>query len=175
MVEFASPILLCPTLHPFNLYLGHRARSQLHPIIVWAPPFKEIITLAGRRSQSISQGLLRLRCQKSQVGKRCQWPARHQTSQRSQVLCERQLPRELFLPPGSFLCSLVAVRYSFIYIFIFFFLAKWPFSCSLIASISACHSERCLPVAGRFITVLIDIVSIPNSHGVLFSPLDSCV
>jgi len=45
------------------------------------------------------------------------------------------------------------------------------FFCSLIASIFACHSERCLPVAGRFITVLIGIVSIPISHGVLSSRL----
>ena len=68
--------------------LGHRARLQCYPVIVWPPPSKEVMMLAGRRSQSILQGLLRLRHQKSRVGKPCQRPARHQTGQPSQVLCE---------------------------------------------------------------------------------------
>jgi hypothetical protein len=144
MVEFAFPILLCQTLHLFNLYLGPRARPRCHPITVWAPPSKEITTLAGPRSQ-ISQGLRQSRCLKSQVGKRCRWLARRQTSQPSQVLCEKLLPHELFYP-GSFLCTLVVVRYT-LYLYIYFlFSRKMAFSlltdcqhiCMSFGALSAC-------------------------------------
>jgi len=71
---------------------------------------------------------------------------------------------ELMLSSLAASCApLFAVRYLLLSIYLFFSPAKWPFLYSLIASISACHSERCLPVASRFITVLIDIVSIPIS------------
>ena len=80
---------LCQTLRPFDLYLGCRTRPQHCPIIFWPPPSKEVMILPRRHSQSISQGLLRLRCQKPRVGELCQRPALHQTSQQSRVPCKR--------------------------------------------------------------------------------------
>jgi hypothetical protein len=160
MVEFASPIPPSQTLHPYNPSRHLRARPRRHLIMVWPPSFKEITTLDRRHSQWIFPGLLQLKCPKSQVGRPSRWQAHHQTSQPSRVLCEKQL---LHKPILSCLALSCCCDIRFIYIFIFSFSAKWLFTCSLIASISACHPERCLPVAGRFITVLIGIVSIPNS------------
>jgi len=79
-----------------------------------------------------------------------------------------------FFPLGSLLlrphrCEISAL---FIYLFYFFSLFFFPppqNGCySLIASTSACFLERFLPVASRFVIVLIGNVSIPISHGVLF-------
>ena len=163
MVEFAFPILLCRTLHLFNLYQGPRARPRCHPITVWAPPSREITTLAGPRSR-ISQGLRQSRCLKSLVGKRCRWLARRQTSQPSQVLCEKLLPHELFYPAWLLLVHARCCEIYALSIYLFLFSRKMAFSLLTDCQhISACHSERCLPVAGRFITVLIGIVSIPIS------------
>jgi len=74
-----------------------------------------------------------------------------------------------FIQPGSFLCTLVVVRYT-LYLYIYFlFSRKMAFSLLTDCQhISACLSERCLPVAGRFITVLIGIVSIPISMAYYF-------
>ena len=160
MVGFAFPMLPSQILHPFSRYQRLRARSQRHLTMVWPPSFKEITTLAGRHCRWIFQGVLQLKCPKSRVGRPSRWQAHRQTSHPSRVLCEKQLLHKLILFCLSLSCC-CDIR--FIYIFIFSFSAKWPFRCSLIASISACHPERCLPVAGRFITVLIGTVSIPIS------------
>jgi hypothetical protein len=166
MVEFAFPILPSQTLHPYNPYRRLRARPQRHLTMVWPPSFTEITTVDRRHSPWIFPRLLP-KCPKSQAGKPSRWQARHQTSQPSRVLCEKQLQHE----PILFWLFLVAVRYTF-YLYIYFFLfAKWLFTCSLIASISACHPERCLPVAGRFITCTHRHCIHSYLHGVLFSRL----
>ena len=160
MVGFAFRMLPCQTLRPFSRYRRLRARPQHHLIMVWPPLCMEITTLGGRHSRWIFQGVLQWKCPKSRVGKPSRWRARHQTSHPSRVHCEKQFLHKLILSCLALSCC-CDIR--FIYIFIFSFSAKWPFRCSLIASISACHPERCLPVAGRFITVLIGTVSIPIS------------
>jgi hypothetical protein len=154
------------TLHPFSPSRRLRARPQRHLTIVWPPSFKEITTPGGRHSRWIFQRHLQLKCPKLRVGRPSRWEARHQTSQPSRVLCEKQSPHKLIIS-----CLIPSCRCEIYGLSIYLF---FPFpqigliSCSLIASISACHPERCLPVAGRFITVLIGIVSIPNSMAYYF-------
>lgn len=159
-VGFAFPMLHCQTLHPFSPYQYLRARPRRH----LTTAFKKITTVVGRRSPWIFQRVLQLKYLKLRVGNPYQWLARHQASQPSRVPCEKQLLHEMSFYPAASSCTPMIFALS---IYLFYFPCKMAFFsffllfCSLIASISACHSERCLPVASRFITVLIGIVSIP--------------
>jgi hypothetical protein len=160
MVEFAFPTLLSQTLHPYNLYRRLRAKPQRHLTMVWPPSFKEITTAGRRHSRWIFPRLLQLKCPKSQAGRPSRWQARHQTSQPSPVHCEKLLPHKLNLSCFALSCCCEIYVLS---IYLFFLFPQNGFLLAHIASISACHPERCLPVAGRFITVLIGTVSIPIS------------
>lgn len=167
MVEYAFPMLPSRTLHPYNPYQRLRARLQRHLTMVWPPSFKEITTVDRRLSRWIFPRALQLKCPKSQAGRPSRWQARHQTSQPSPVHCEKQLPHKLNLYCLALSCCCEIYVLS---IYLFFLFLQNGFLLAHIASISACHPERCLPVAGRFITVLIGTVSIPISMA--YYPLD---
>jgi hypothetical protein len=126
MAGFASPMPLYQTLPPFNLCRCPRGRPRHHPIMACLL-FKVITTAAGHHSLWTCRRYL-LKCPRLLVGRPCQWPALHRTSQPNRVFYGKQLLRKLFFQPGSSLLRPdCCIRLS-IYLFYFFFLPFFVFS-----------------------------------------------
>src|SRR6266481_2142963 len=84
--------------------------------MVWGPSFKEITTLDRRHCRWIFQRVLQWTCPKSQAGSPSRWQARHQTSQTSRVLCEKQLVHN-----RSLSCLVLSCCCETFYLYIYFF------------------------------------------------------
>jgi len=110
--------------------------------MVWAPLFKEITTLDRRRSRWIFQRVLQWTCPKSQAGSRSRWQARHQTSQPSRVLCEKQSPHKPILLFLTLSCC-CEMFYLYIYFLLFYKMAFYLLTdcqhiCMSSGALSAC-------------------------------------
>lgn len=165
MVGFASPMRLYQTSPPSSPCQRPHGSRRRRLTTAYRLLFKVITTGAGPRCLWISRRH-QSKCLRLPAGRRCQCPDLHQTNQTKQTLYGKQLPRELLFQLGSLLlrphrCEISAYLYIYSIFFPFLFSpAKWLFCYSLTASTSACPLERFLPVASRFVIVLIGNVSI---------------
>ena len=171
MAGFAFPILLYQTLHPFSPYQRPHGRPRHPPSTAYRLLFKVITMAVGHHSLWTSRRHL-LKCPRLPAGRPCQWPALHQTSRPSRALYGKQLLRELFFQCPPLLlhpncCEIYALSIYLFYFFLSFF-RKMAILLLTDRQHIACPLERFLPVASRFVIVLIGNVSIPISHGVLF-------